>query len=101
MPAPSGRRCQLASCTVAEQGLPGFDSNSWVGLVAPVGTPAPVKAKLIAEVGKALQSPDISGRISALGSQPGAAFGKDFGTFMEAETAKWAAVIKKSGAHAE
>jgi tripartite-type tricarboxylate transporter receptor subunit TctC len=92
----------LASlATVAEQGLPGFDSNSWVGLVAPVGTPAPVKAKLIAEVGKVLQSPDVTGRISALGSQPGAVFGKDFGTFMEAETTKWAAVIKKSGAHAD
>jgi tripartite-type tricarboxylate transporter receptor subunit TctC len=87
--------------TVAEQGLPGFDASSWEGLVAPVGTPAPVQAKLIAEVRKVLQSPDIAERIAALGSQPGTAFGKDFGTFMQAETAKWAAVIKKSGAHAD
>jgi tripartite-type tricarboxylate transporter receptor subunit TctC len=87
--------------TVAEQGLPGFDASSWEGLVAPVGTPEPVKAKLIAELKKVLQSPDIAERIAALGSQPGTAFGKDFGTFMQAETAKWAAVIKKSGAHAD
>jgi tripartite-type tricarboxylate transporter receptor subunit TctC len=87
--------------TVAEQGLPGFDANSWEGLVAPVGTPAPVKARLIAEVKKVLQSPDMVERIAALGSQPGTAFGKDFGTFMQAETAKWAAVIKKSGARAD
>jgi tripartite-type tricarboxylate transporter receptor subunit TctC len=87
--------------TVAEQGLPGFDASSWEGLVAPVGTPEPVKAKLIAELRKVLQSPDIAERIAALGSQPGTAFGKDFGTFMQAETAKWAAVIKKSGAHAD
>jgi tripartite-type tricarboxylate transporter receptor subunit TctC len=87
--------------TVAEQGVPGFDASSWEGLVAPVGTPAPIQAKLIAEVRKVLQSPEITERIAALGSQPGAAFGKDFGTFMQAETAKWAAVIKASGARAD
>jgi tripartite-type tricarboxylate transporter receptor subunit TctC len=87
--------------TVAEQGVPGFDASSWEGLVAPVGTPAPVQAKLIAEVRKVLQSPEIVERIAALGSQPGTAFGKDFATFMQAETAKWAAVIKKSGARAD
>jgi tripartite-type tricarboxylate transporter receptor subunit TctC len=87
--------------TVAEQGVPGFDASSWEGLVAPVGTPAPVQAKLIAEVRKVLQSPEITERIAALGSQPGTAFGKDFATFMQAETAKWAAVIKKSGARAD
>jgi tripartite-type tricarboxylate transporter receptor subunit TctC len=87
--------------TVAEQGVPGFDASSWEGLVAPVATPAPVQAKLIAEVRKVLQSPEIAERIAALGSQPGTAFGKDFATFMQAETAKWAAVIKKSGARAD
>jgi tripartite-type tricarboxylate transporter receptor subunit TctC len=87
--------------TVAEQGVPGFDASSWEGLVAPVATPAPVQAKLIAEVRKVLQSPEITERIAALGSQPGTAFGKDFATFMQAETAKWAAVIKKSGARAD
>jgi tripartite-type tricarboxylate transporter receptor subunit TctC len=87
--------------TVAEQGLPGFDANSWEGLVAPAATPAPVKAKLIAEVKKVLASPEIIARIEALGSEPGTAFGKDFGAFMRTEIAKWAAVIKKSGARAE
>jgi tripartite-type tricarboxylate transporter receptor subunit TctC len=87
--------------TVAEQGLAGFNANSWEGLVAPVRTPAPVQARLIAEVKKVLQTPDMAERIDSLGSVPGNAFGKDFGTFMEAETAKWAAVIKKSGARAD
>jgi tripartite-type tricarboxylate transporter receptor subunit TctC len=87
--------------TVAEQGLPGFDSTSWVGLVAPVHTPAAVTAKLIAGVEKVAKSPDIVSRVQELGSQPGTAFGKDFGTFMQAETAKWAAVIKASGARAD
>ncbi len=87
--------------TVAEQGLPGFDSTSWVGLVAPVRTPTAVVAKLIAEVDKATKSPDVVARIQELGSQPGAAFGKEFGKFMQAETTKWAAVIKASGARAD
>jgi tripartite-type tricarboxylate transporter receptor subunit TctC len=87
--------------TVTEQGLPGFDANSWEGLVAPIQTPAPVQAKLIAEVKKVLAAPDVIARIEALGSEPGTAFGKDFGAFMQAEVAKWAAVIKKSGARAE
>jgi len=87
--------------TVAEQGLPGFDSTSWVGIVAPIRTPPAVTAKLIAEVEKATKSPDIVARIQELGSVPGTAFGKDFGKFMEAETAKWAAVIKASGARAD
>jgi tripartite-type tricarboxylate transporter receptor subunit TctC len=87
--------------TVAEQGLPGFDSTSWVGLVAPVHTPPAVTEKLIAEVEKVVKSPDIAARITELGSQPGTAFGKDFAKFMEAETTKWAAVIKASGARAD
>jgi tripartite-type tricarboxylate transporter receptor subunit TctC len=87
--------------TVAEQGLTGFDSTSWVGLVAPVRLPPAVTAKLIAEVEKVVKSPDIAARIQELGSQPGTAFGKDFGKFMQAETAKWAAVIKASGARAD
>ncbi len=87
--------------TVAEQGLPGFDANSWEGIVAPAQTPAPVQAKLIAEVKKVLAAPDVIARIQTLGSEPGTAFGKDFGTFMQAEIVKWAAVIKKSGAKAD
>jgi tripartite-type tricarboxylate transporter receptor subunit TctC len=87
--------------TVAEQGLPGFDATSWVGIVAPVQTPAPVTAKLIAEIEKALKSPDLAARIRELGSYPGTAFGKDFAAFMAAETIKWAAVIKASGARAD
>jgi tripartite-type tricarboxylate transporter receptor subunit TctC len=87
--------------TVAEQGLPGFDSTSWVGFVAPARTPPVVTAKLAAEIEKVTKSSDVAARITGLGSQPGTAFGKDFAKFMEAETAKWAAVIKASGARAD
>jgi tripartite-type tricarboxylate transporter receptor subunit TctC len=87
--------------TVAEQGLPGFDAVSWVGLVAPAHTPPPVLEKLSSEVAKVTKAPDVIGRIHELGSEPGTTFGKEFGTFMAAETKKWATVIRASGAKAD
>src|SRR5262249_37185160 len=87
--------------TIAEQGLPGFDAASWVGLVAPAKTPAPVLAKLADEVAQVLKAPDVIARIHELGSEPGHAFGAAFGTFMQAETTKWAEVIRTSGAKAD
>jgi tripartite-type tricarboxylate transporter receptor subunit TctC len=87
--------------TVAEQGVATFDSSSWFGLVAPAATPAPVLAKLSQEVTKILQDPEMIKRIHELGCEPGTVFGKDFGAFMQAETAKWGEVIKASGAKAD
>ncbi len=96
------RPAALASlATIAEQGLPGFDASSWLGLVAPTATPAPVLAKLTAAVAKATRSPDITARIHELGSEPGTVFGKDFGMFLAQETRKWADVIRASGARAD
>ncbi len=79
----------------------GFDSSSWVALVAPAKTPAPVLAKLRAEVAKVLTSPDIVARIRELGSEPGTATEKDVRAFMDGETKKWAEVIRISGAKAD
>jgi tripartite-type tricarboxylate transporter receptor subunit TctC len=87
--------------TIAEQGVAGFDAVSWYGFVAPAKTPEPVLAKLRAEVAKVLKSPDILARLNELGAEPGTAFGKDFTAFLQAETAKWADVIRVSGAKAE
>jgi tripartite-type tricarboxylate transporter receptor subunit TctC len=87
--------------TVAEQGLPGFDSASWVALAAPSKTPAPVVAKLREEVGKVLVAPDIVARIRELGSEPGTVNEKDVRAFLDAETKKWAEVIRLSGAKAD
>jgi tripartite-type tricarboxylate transporter receptor subunit TctC len=87
--------------TIAEQGLKGFDSSSWFGLVAPAKMPEPAKARLIDAVAKILKSPEVAQRLRELGAEPGTAFGKDFGTFMEAEAKKWGEVVRISGAHAE
>jgi tripartite-type tricarboxylate transporter receptor subunit TctC len=87
--------------TVAEQGLPGFNSSSWVALVAPAKTPAAVLAKLREEVGKAIKSPDIAARLRELGSEPGTVSEPEVRAFLDAETKKWAEVIRLSGAKAD
>ncbi len=87
--------------TVAEQGLPGFDSASWVALVAPARTPGPVVARLRQEVAKVLTAPDVVARIRELGSEPGTAAEKDIRAFLDRETTKWAEVIRSSGAKAD
>ncbi|WP_086088514.1 Bug family tripartite tricarboxylate transporter substrate binding protein [Pseudorhodoplanes sinuspersici] len=84
--------------TLAEQGLKGYDAASWVAVVAPVKTPAPILKKLRTEMGAALKSPDIVKRLSDLGSMPGTADEADFRKFLKTETDKWAEVIKASGA---
>jgi tripartite-type tricarboxylate transporter receptor subunit TctC len=87
--------------TVAEQGLQGFDASSWVALVAPAKTPAPVLAKLRAETARAMASPDMVKRLAELGSEVGTADENEVRAFLEAETLKWAHVIKVSGAKAD
>ena len=87
--------------TVAEQGLAGFDSASWVALVAPSKVPAPVLAKLRNEVGKVLASPDIVARIRELGSSRHRRPRRTSRAFMDAEAKKWAEVIRVSGAKAD
>src|SRR5256885_418332 len=80
---------------------PGVPANGVQELVALSKTPEPVLARLRDEVAKALEAPDMVARIRELGSEPGTAFGKDFGAFMAAETRKWAEVIRTSGAKAD
>ena len=87
--------------TVAEQGLAGFDASSWVALVAPAKTPAPVLAKLRAEVGKAMASADTIKKLDELGSEPGTADESAVRAFLASETKKWAEVVKASGAKAD
>jgi len=80
--------------TMAEAGLPGYESYNWQGIIAPGGTPAPIIARLNAEFNRILQDPDVSKAIATSGSQAGGGTPEDFGRFIQSETAKWAWVIK-------
>ncbi|HEY9446055.1 MAG TPA: tripartite tricarboxylate transporter substrate binding protein [Burkholderiales bacterium] len=85
--------------TVAEAGVPGYESGAWFGLVAPSGTPKAVIAKLAAETQRILKLPDVHQRIASLGAEVVGSSPEDFDAFIEREMAKWAKVIKD--AHVE
>jgi tripartite-type tricarboxylate transporter receptor subunit TctC len=84
--------------TIAESGLPGFEASSWFGVLAPAGTPAPVVAKLNAEVNKWLQSPEAREQLLAQGAVAAGGTPEQFAAHIRAETEKWAKVVKASGA---
>ena len=87
--------------TIAEAGGPalkGYEASSWFGLMAPAGTPADVVTRLQQETAKALLSPALKERLQSQGAIPGGMSSAAFTSFIAAETQKWAAVVKASGA---
>jgi len=85
--------------TVAEAGpVKGFEATSWFGLLAPAGTSAEIVQRVQQEAAKALASPALKERLLSQGAIPGGTSPADFGRFIAAETKKWAAVVKASGA---
>ncbi len=86
--------------TVAET-LPGFVVNNWVGLFAPAGTPPDVVARLNAETAKFMQTKEIEARLVNEGASFRPMTPERFGGFVKAEIAKWAPVVKASGAKAD
>jgi tripartite-type tricarboxylate transporter receptor subunit TctC len=87
--------------TVAEAGGPalkGFEASSWFGLFAPAGTPAEIVNRIQQETAKALATPAMKERLQSQGANPGGMSSAEFGRFVAAETAKWAQVVKASGA---
>jgi tripartite-type tricarboxylate transporter receptor subunit TctC len=75
--------------TIAESGVPGFESNGAFGIVAPAGTPADVIGRLNAAFVRVLHDPDVVRRIRDLGAEPLPMTPAEFGAFVEAETRKW------------
>jgi len=87
--------------TVAEQGLPGFEATSWFGLQVPVGTPRPIVERLNAALNAALAEPATRERIEHLGARPRGGTPEAFAAFIQAESAKWAEVVRRAGARVE
>ena len=86
--------------TVAEF-VPGFEASTWLGMAAPKSTPAAVIEKLNREINTGLADPRIKARIADAGAAPFIGSPTEFGTFMAAETEKWAKVVKAAGITAE
>ena len=81
--------------TVAESGVPGYDFSSWGGMLAPAGTPRAVVQKLNAEIGKALDMPDIRKRFNDMGLVTRPSTPEEFSKFVQAEIARWRVVLAK------
>ena len=84
--------------TMSEAGLPGFDISTWYGLFAPAGTPPAIVAKWNADVTKILSSPDVKAKLVADGADPSPDTPEQFREFIARELAKYARIVKASGA---
>jgi tripartite-type tricarboxylate transporter receptor subunit TctC len=84
--------------TMAEAGLPGFDISTWYGLFAPAGTPAAIVGKWNADVTKILTTPDVRAKLMADGAEPAPDTSEQFAQMISRELAKYARIIKASGA---
>ena len=87
--------------TMGEAGVPGFDVQSWFGLVAPKGTPKDIIARVNAEAVNALATAEIKERFLDLGAVPAPMSPEAFGDFIRAEIIRWSEVVKASGAKVE
>ncbi len=84
--------------TIAEAGVPGYDATTWTGIVAPAGVPQAIVAKLNAAINRATSTPSLREKFAAIGSEPVNGTPAQFGEFIRRENAKWAGVVKRSGA---
>ena len=87
--------------TIAESGLPGFDVSTWFGVMAPAATPRPIVNRLHDGIVRALAHPDVKERLAAMGAEPVGDTPEQFGAFVKSEIAKYAKVVKDSGARVD
>jgi tripartite-type tricarboxylate transporter receptor subunit TctC len=82
--------------TVAEQGFPDFEAVAWIGMLAPAKTPAPVVAKLNADLKKVLAMPEIRDKLAAQGFTAEWMAPTDFGSYLQQQVPKWGAIVKSA-----
>ncbi len=87
--------------TLGESGFPGILSENWYGLYAPAGTPKEIIARLYADLDRAIHSPDVREKLAQQGAEIRENTPEQTAAFVRAEMAKWAKVIKDSGAKAD
>ena len=87
--------------TIAESGLPQFEATSWFALLGPAGMSRDVQLKINAETAKVLALPDVKDKLATLGLDPAPGSPEALASLIQAETVKWARVVKESGARAD
>ena len=83
--------------TIAEEGVPGYETTIWLGLFVPAKTPAAVVQKLSSEVEEAVNSPEYKERMTALDMQPRVSSPQELADYLKSDLAKWAKVVKEAG----
>lgn len=87
--------------TIAESGVPGFDANQWYGVLTQAAVPRDIVMKLHSEIVKILARPDVKQRLAADGAEPVGNTPEQFAAHIKSEIARWAPVVRASGAKPE
>ncbi len=80
--------------TLIESGVPGFTAEAWWGVLAPAGTPAPIVARMNAEIARALKISAVQERLNQMGVDVAASSPEELGRFVAAEVNRWATVVR-------
>jgi tripartite-type tricarboxylate transporter receptor subunit TctC len=83
--------------TIAEAGVPGYESTIWIGIMAPAGTPKATVDKLNAEINKAINRADVKEAWAKQGAIPLVMTPTEFDGYLRKDIEKWAQVIKAAG----
>jgi tripartite-type tricarboxylate transporter receptor subunit TctC len=83
--------------TIAEAGLPGYETKTWYGVLAPAGTPKPIVDKLNAELNKVMLDPDTGAKLAEQGVEPFTGTPEEFAAFIQSDIGKWQEVVAKAG----
>ena len=87
--------------TIAESGLPGFETGSWQGVVAPAGTPRDIVTKLNAEIARIVGTPDMRDNLARQGAEVRTNSPEEFAAFIRSEMTRWAKVVKDANVKVE
>jgi tripartite-type tricarboxylate transporter receptor subunit TctC len=87
--------------TIAESGLPGYDTGVWWGFLAPAGLAPEIQAKLAKDCADAVRVPTVHDRLLSLGATPIGSTPQEFAALIKGDYAKWGPVIKAAGIKGE
>jgi tripartite-type tricarboxylate transporter receptor subunit TctC len=87
--------------TIAEQGVTGFESGTWQGVLVPASTPPAIVTRLSTELTKIIRSPDVRSRLTVQGAEVYTMTPAEFVPFFEGERKRWAGVVAKGGVKLE
>lgn len=87
--------------TVAESGVPGYETTTWLAWFAPAGTPPSIVGRMSAELAKAVRSPDVAESLTGDGGEPVGSTPEQLARHLEGEIARWRKVVKAAGMKVE